>query len=69
VTENTRKGARGFILPAGHAPGNPAENTLLAQTAAELEQAGIRPREIVADGGFMPAATSEAFPDLGHSRQ
>ena len=29
VTENTRKGARGFILPPGHAPGNPAENTLL----------------------------------------
>ena len=37
VTENTRKGARGFILPAGHAPGNPAENRLLQQTARELE--------------------------------
>jgi transposase, IS5 family len=30
VTENTRKGARGFILPAGHAPGNPSENRLLS---------------------------------------
>jgi IS5 family transposase len=65
VTENTRKGARGFILPAGHAPGNPGENTLLPQTAAELDRAGIRPREIVADGGFQPGPTSDAFPDLG----
>jgi transposase, IS5 family len=64
VTENTRRGARGFILPAGHAPGNPAENRLLPQTAAELGRAGIRPREIVGDGGFLPGPTREAFPDL-----
>jgi transposase, IS5 family len=64
VTENTRPGARGFILPAAHAPGNPAENRLLTQTAHELARAGIQPREIVADGGFMPAPTREAFPDL-----
>ncbi len=42
VTENTRKGARGFILPAGHAPGNPSENRLLAHTAIELDRAGIK---------------------------
>jgi transposase, IS5 family len=64
VTENTRKGARGFILPAGHAPGNPAENRLLPQTAAELKHAGIRPREIVCDGGFQAGPTKDAFPDL-----
>ena len=64
VTENTRKGARGLILAAGHELGNPAENKLLAQTAAELDRAGIRPREIVADGGFMPGPTKDAFPDL-----
>ena len=64
VTENTRRGARGFILPAGHAPGNPAENRLLPQTADELERAGIRPREIVGDGGFMPGPTKDAFPRL-----
>ncbi|MBV8218580.1 MAG: transposase [Solirubrobacterales bacterium] len=64
VTENTRKAARGFILPPTHALGNPAENTLLAQTAAELDRAGIRPREIVADGGFQPGPTSDAFPGL-----
>jgi IS5 family transposase len=64
VTENTRKGARGFILPASHLPGNPAENRLLTQTAHELARAGIRPREIVLDGGFMPGPTTQAFPDL-----
>jgi IS5 family transposase len=65
VTENTRRGARGFILPAAHAPGNPAENRLLTQTAHELAWAGIRPREIVADGGFMLGPTHDAFPELG----
>jgi IS5 family transposase len=64
VTENTRKGARGFILPAGHASGNPSENKLLPQTAAELDRAGIRPREIMADGGFLPGPTKEVFPKL-----
>ncbi len=64
VTENTRRGARGFILPASHASGNPGENRLLPQTAGELDRAGIRPREIVADGGFQPGPTHDAFPDL-----
>jgi transposase, IS5 family len=56
--------ARGFILPASHASGNPGENRLLPQTAGELDRAGIRPREIVADGGFQPGPTHDAFPDL-----
>jgi IS5 family transposase len=64
VTENTRKGARGLILPAGHAPGNPAENRLLPQTVRELEHADIRLREIVCDGGFQAGPTKDAFPDL-----
>ena len=64
ITENTRKGARGLILPAGHELGNPAENTLLPQTAAELTRGNIRPREIVSDGGFQPGPTKAAFPAL-----
>jgi IS5 family transposase len=64
VTANTQRGARGFILPAGHAPGNPAENRLLPQTARELEHADIRLREIVCDGGFQAGPTKDAFPDL-----
>jgi IS5 family transposase len=64
ITENTRRGARGLILPAGHEPGNPSENKLLGQTAAELDRAGIRPREIIVDGGFMPGPTRETFSHL-----
>jgi IS5 family transposase len=64
VTENTRRGARGFILPAAHLPGNPAENALLAHTAAELQRAGMTLREVVVDGGFMPGPTFDAFGDL-----
>jgi len=64
VTENTRRGARGFILPAASLAGNPAENTLLPATAAELERAHIRQRELVGDGGFQTGPTLAAFPDL-----
>ncbi len=38
------------------------------QTAAELDKAGIRLREIVADGGFQPAPTLQAFPELADER-
>jgi transposase, IS5 family len=65
VTENTRRGARGLILPGAHAPGNPAENRLLPTTTAELDRAAMRPREVVLDGGFMPGPTHDTFPELG----
>jgi IS5 family transposase len=68
LTENTRANARGLLLPAAHAPGNPAENRLLMLTAEELARVGIRPRELTADGGFMPAPTKDAFPDLGEDQ-
>ena len=64
LTENTPRGARGLILPAAHGHGNPGENTLLPLTAAELRRAGIRPRELVADGGFQWRPTSETLPEL-----
>jgi IS5 family transposase len=38
VTANTRRGARGYVLPAASAPGNPGENRLLEQTTAELDR-------------------------------
>jgi len=63
VTPNTRRGARGFVLPAATAPGNPTENTLLPTTITELDRLGIRPREIVGDGGFVPGPTQEQIPD------
>jgi transposase, IS5 family len=62
VTENTRRGARGFILPAATRPGNPAENTLLPDTMTELDRLGIRPRELVCDGGFQAGATRDTVP-------
>jgi IS5 family transposase len=62
VTPNTRRGARGFVLPAATAPGNPSENTLLPTTMTELDRLGIIPREIVGDGGFGPGPTGEALP-------
>jgi IS5 family transposase len=64
VTENTRRGARGLILPASTALGNPAEDTLLPQTVAELKRLGISPREVALDGGFNVGPTSTALEDL-----
>jgi len=62
ITPNTRRGARGFVLPAATRPGNPTENTLLPETMTELDRLGITPRELVGDGGFMPGPTREAIP-------
>jgi IS5 family transposase len=68
VTENTRRGARGVILPASSQVGNPAENTLLPATVAELDRLGIRPREVALDGGFMPGPTHQALDPLAPER-
>ena len=64
VTEHTKPGARGLILPASTAHGNPSENTLLPATVAELNRLGISPREVAVDGGFMPTPTNNALEDL-----
>jgi len=64
VTENTRRGARGLILPAATAPGNPGENTLLPQTVAELKRLGISPREVALDGGFQSGPTKDSLDEL-----
>jgi transposase, IS5 family len=61
VTQNTRRGARGFILPASTAPGNPPESKLLPDTTVELEHLGLRPREVALDGGFEKGPTAEAL--------
>ncbi|MHB1998851.1 MAG: transposase [Solirubrobacteraceae bacterium] len=68
VTENTKRGARGLILPASTAPGNPAENTLLPDTIAELGRLGISPREVALDGGFAPGPTNSALEELAPKR-
>lgn len=65
VTEHTKRGARGLILPASHMVGNPSENTLLPGTVAELRRLGITPQEIALDGGFQPTPTNAALAELG----
>jgi transposase, IS5 family len=64
VTEHTKRGARGLILPASTEIGNPAEDTLLPQTVAELKRLEISPREIALDGGFNTGPTNTALEDL-----
>jgi transposase, IS5 family len=63
LTANTRRGARGLILPPASRIGAPNEHELLPATAAELERLGLRPREVALDGGFRPEQSNEAFPD------
>ena len=68
MTENTKRGARGLILPASTAPGNPTENTLLPGTVEEFKRLGISPREVALDGGFMLGPTNDALEDLTPER-
>lgn len=63
ITENTRRGARGLLLPAASRIGSPNEPELLPDTVAELERAGIRLREAAFDGGFSPEQANGLLPD------
>ncbi len=64
ITANTKRGARGFILPPKTKIGNPAENTLPPDTAAEIKNLDITLKEIVLDGGFMPTPSNTALENL-----
>jgi IS5 family transposase len=69
VTENTKTGARGLIIPAASDRlGNPTEDTLLPDTVAELERLGICPREVALDGGFNIGPTGQALERFGPER-
>jgi len=68
LAEVTGRGARGYVLPAASAPGNPGENRLLPQTAAELDRLGLTPREVALDGGFVPGPTQQALAALAPAR-
>ena len=65
---STKPGARGLILPAAGAPGNPGENELLPQTVAELASLGIEPREFALDGGFGHLRTDEQLAPIAPER-
>jgi IS5 family transposase len=68
ITPNTKRGARGLILPAASLPGNPGENQLLPQTVTELQRLGLSPKEVALDGGFAVGPTSEQLEDLQPER-
>lgn len=68
ITPNTKRGARGLILPATSLPGNPVENTLLPSTIAELDRLGLTPKEVALDGGFTLGPTTDALSDLAPDR-
>ena len=63
LCENTRRGARGLIVPAASQIGSPNEPDLLPATAAELDRLNLRPRELALDGGFFPIGVAEDLPD------
>jgi IS5 family transposase len=62
VCENTRRGARGLIVPVATQIGSPNEPDLLPVTARELERLNLRPRELALDGGFFPIGVAEDLP-------
>jgi IS5 family transposase len=62
VCENTRRGARGLIVPAASEIGSPNEPDLLPTTAGELDRLNLRPRELALDGGFFPIGVAEDMP-------
>ena len=64
VTESTRRGARGLILPAASRIGAAAESDLLPATGADMARLGLRPRELALDGGFFPSGVAEHLPGV-----
>jgi hypothetical protein len=62
LCENTRRGARGLILPLATQIGSPNESDLLPASGAHLHELGIQPREIALDGGFAPGPVADSLP-------
>ena len=56
ITENTRRGARGLLLPAPTTLGNPKEDTLLAATAARTPAARAHAARRRAGRGLYPGS-------------
>jgi IS5 family transposase len=62
ICENTRRGARGLIVPVASQIGSPNEPDLLPATAARLKRLNLRPRELALDGAFFPIGVAEHMP-------
>lgn len=65
LTANTRRGARGLLVPPKMAIGNAHEDTLLPETVAEIMAFDVRPTEAVFDRGFTTKATVATMAGLG----
>jgi IS5 family transposase len=65
VTANTRRGARGLLLPPKLEAGSTHENALLPQTVDELQAVGITVREAAVDAGFLRTRTEQALASVG----
>jgi IS5 family transposase len=63
LCENTRRGARGLILPASTGIGSLNESHLLPATGQRLRDLKLRPREIALDGGFQPGPVRAHLPE------
>src|SRR5215216_1690771 len=63
VTATTGRGARGDVLPAASAPGNPGENRLLPQTAAELDRLGLTHARSPSTAGLCPGRPPKPWLD------
>ena len=63
LCENTRRGARGLILPVSTGIGSLNEGHLLPATGRRLRDLQLRPREIALDGGFHPGPVRAHLPE------
>ena len=68
VTQSTKRGARGYVLPAATATGNAGENTLLPDTVRELERLRLKPREVALDGAFGHHRSGEQLAPIAPER-
>ena len=65
LSANTRRGARGLLVPPTVAVGSAHEDSLLPATVAEVVALAMRPLEAVFDGGFTTKATLAVMAELG----
>jgi transposase, IS5 family len=65
LTANTRRGARGLLVPPKMGVGNTSEDALLPETVAEILALDLKPAEAVFDRGFTTKATVATMAGLG----
>ena len=64
ITANTRRGARGFLLPPKLEAGSTPENALLPSTVAEIKRLAIKIKEAAFDAGFIRHKTEQVLPGV-----